>query len=770
VRRPLRAPRALSTGALVGVLLLVSDPAPGIVAPEPQAEGRGAFRSAGDEDTWNRSTEGAGDYEWVVEVSGRVQVARFLVPPSDARDLHAVCQVRREAEEAALSGLESYLAVVEEEGDDLQEIVKTRYDLGQVLAYEGRMAEAAARFESALHLVVEKLDVAPFLAAAEPELEAAAGVAHLRRGEVENCLHHRNADRCLFPIRAGGRHELTSGSRAALEHFERLLERNPNDLEARWLLNLAYMTLGEHPEKVPKSQLIPPAAYASGDDPGRFVDTGPAWGLDAPDLAGGTIVDDLDGDGDLDVVFSTIDPCLPLRYHRNRGDGRFELATDEVGLADQLGGINLVQADYDNDGRPDIFVMRGGWQRPIRDSLLHQEKDGTFTDVTRAAGLDVPHRTQSAAFADFDGDGWLDLCVGHEDAPSRLYRNRRDGTFENVTEAAGLGRTAFTKTVAWGDYDDDGRPDLYMSNYAEPNFLYHNEGDGTFREVAREMGVDGPLMSFPAWFFDYDNDGRLDLFVASFVNSVSEVARDYLGLPPHAETMRLYRNVGDRFEDVTARAGLAHVAPAMGAGFGDIDNDGWLDIYLGTGAPSYAAVMPNRLFRNRGDGTFSDVTTATGTGHLQKGHGVAFADLDEDGDEDIVTNIGGFVAGDTYNRVVFQNPGHGHGFVRLRLRGTRSNRDGIGAKLLLEVEGRDGTRRLVHHVVGSGGSFGASPLLQNIGVGDARRVVSLEIRWPGSGTRQVLHGVPMGEVVGVREGDADWTTRKLRPVTPGGVR
>jgi len=135
-----------------------------------------------------------------------------------------------------------------------------------------------------------------------------------------------------------------------------------------------------------------------------------------------------------------------------------------------------------------------------------------------------------------------------------------------------------------------------------------------------------------------------------------------------------------------------------------------------------------------------------------------------------VANIGGFVAGDTYNWIACQNPVHDHAFVRLRLRGVRANRGGIGAKLLLEVEERDGTRRRIHHVVGTGGSFGASPLLQNIGVGDARRVVSLAIRWPGSGTRQVLHDVPMGQVLEVREGDDQLTTRALRPVTPGGKR
>ncbi len=158
--------------------------------------------------------------------------------------------------------------------------------------------------------------------------------------------------------------------------------------------------------------------------------------------------------------------------------------------------------------------------------------------------------------------------------------------FTDVAERAGVRRSAFSKGAVWGDYDNDGDSDLYVSNYGEPNFFYVNNGDGTFAERARDLGVDRPIMSFPAWFFDYDNDGWLDLFVASFVPSVAEVIRHYAGLPPRAETFRLYRNNRrGGFEDVTAAAGLARVAPSMGANFGDLDNDGFLDIYLGTSAP-----------------------------------------------------------------------------------------------------------------------------------------------------------------------------------------
>jgi hypothetical protein len=247
---------------------------------------------------------------------------------------------------------------------------------------------------------------------------------------------------------------------------------------------------------------------------------------------------------------------------------------------------------------------------------------------------------------------------------------------------------------------------------------------------------------------------------------VTEVARFYIGLPPQAETMRLYRNDGKGgFVDVTKAVGLDRVVPTMGANFGDLDNDGFLDFYLGTGAPSYAALMPNVMFRNRAGRAFVDVTTATGTGHLQKGHGVAFADLDGDGDQDIFANIGGFVAGDTYHKVLFENPGHGNDWIRVRLAGVRSNRAGLGARIRIEVRGSDGKTRWVHRTVTSGGSFGASPLAQEIGLGRGARILTLEVLWPASSTRQVFKDVPVNQAIEVREGDAQYKAGSARPAT-----
>jgi hypothetical protein len=202
---------------------------------------------------------------------------------------------------------------------------------------------------------------------------------------------------------------------------------------------------------------------------------------------------------------------------------------------------------------------------------------------------------------------------------------------------------------------------------------------------------------------------------------------------------------------------------AMGANFGDLDNDGWLDFYLGTGEPDLAALMPNRMFRNAGGERFQDVTTSGGFGHLQKGHGISFGDLDRDGDQDIYQVIGGAVEGDTYRNVLFENPGHGNTWVKLKLIGTRANRMAVGARLKLRWH-EGSQKRIAHRVVGSGGSFGASPLQQEIGLGrGVERIDELEILWPGTGSRQVLTNLPARMRITVTEGEGAFDAKAEKP-------
>ena len=608
----------------------------------------------------------------------------------------------------------------------------------------------------------------------------ALAAAYLRQAETANCVAGRNPESCLLPLAGGGIHTDRGGAEKALELYRGILERTPDDLEVRWLFNLATMALGDYPDGVPEAWRIPFDRFASDREVGRMRNVAAELGVDTLNLCGGVVVEDFDGDGYLDILTSTWDPEGPLTYYRNQGDGTFEDRSDASRASDQLGGLNLVSADYDADGDPDVLVLRGAWlldEGTIRNSLLRND-GGVFVDVTRDANLAKPARpTQTAVWGDFDGDGDLDLYVGNEsryeaeqgggtdrgDYPSQLFVNQGDGTFESGAGPAGVSSDRFCKGVTAGDYDNDGDLDLYLSNIGA-NQLYRNKGDGTFEEVAEAAGVQEPTgRSFACWFFDYDNDGWLDLFVGAYDATLADLASEALGQSHKATPPRLYRNLGDgTFEDVAAAVGLARAFKPMGANFGDLDGDGWLDIYLTTGEPQLQSLMPNVMLRSVDGRSFEDVTTARGLGHLQKGHGVAFADFDQDGDADLYHQLGGFYPVDRFHNALFENPGHGNRFLYLDLVGAGANRDAIGARIRVVVAGAEGERE-VHRAVGSISSFGGSPRRQEVGLGDAERIVRLEIRWPGADAAQVYEDVPLDALLRVTEGDEGFEVLDFTP-------
>jgi hypothetical protein len=649
---------------------------------------------------------------------------------------------------------------------DPSQKVRFDFELARELLHDGQTEEAVSRFRELWRLVARESLTrnTPF----GREVHSLLALSHLRLGEQENCVALHGEDSCLLPIRGSGIHTVQGGSRAAIEEYTRILAMYPDDLTSRWLLNIAYMTIGEYPDRVPPRWLIPPQAFESDHDIKRFFDVAPRLGLDVVGQAGGAIMEDFDGDHRLDVMVSSFGPRDQLRFFRSNGDGTFTERTGQAGLTGIFGGLNMVQADYDNDGHMDVFVARGAWlgeNGRIPNSLIRSNGDGTFEDATDEAGVLSFHPTQAIAWGDYDNDGWVDLFIANETAtggprhPCELYRSNGDGTFTEVAAAAGVAAVGFFKGTSWGDFDNDGDLDLYVSGISRSpgNILFRNNGRGadgcwTFTDVADGAGVREPRFSFPTWFFDYDNDGWQDIFVSGYSADAGDIAADYLGLPNTGEKPRLYRNLTDgTFRDVSREARVDKVLLTMGCNFGDLDNDGWLDFYVGTGDPDYRSIVPNRMFRNAEGKFFQDVTTSGGFGHLQKGHGIAFGDIDNDGDQDIFCELGGAYTGDRFRSALFENPGHGNNWLTLKLVGVKSNRAAIGARIKVTVDGPSGLRD-IHVTVTSGSSFGASSLQQEIGLGRALRVRAVWIAWP-SGLVQTLSDLRVDQFLQIREGD-----------------
>jgi tetratricopeptide (TPR) repeat protein len=605
-------------------------------------------------------------------------------------------------------------------------------------------------------------------------------ISYLRLGERMNCINNHNAASCIYPISNGGVHHDKTASEKAIEIYKAILFDNPEDLESRWLLNIAYMTTGGYPQQVPPQFLLKVNNDDSMHTVRPFVDVAANIGLNYKCQAGGSIVDDFNNDGYPDIVLSSWSLSEPMRYYRNNANGTFTDVSDSSGLGYLTGGLNIMQTDYNNDGFKDIFVLRGGWKGEFGktpNSLLRNNGDGTFTDVTKESGLLSFHPTQTATWADFNNDGWLDVFIGNETEPGgpphpcELYINNKNGTFTEIADKAGCAVTEFVKGVTSGDYNNDGLTDIFISTLNGKKILLKNEsvknGAVKFEDVSKQAGLSNNLTrTFPTWFWDYDNDGWLDILVCGyeFTESLSYYAGAEATQAPvnNAGKIFLFRNKHDgTFEDVSAKVGLNKIAFAMGANFGDIDNDGYLDFYLGTGNPQLKSAIPNKLFKNINGTRFLDVTTSARVGNLQKGHGVSFADLNNDGNEDIYIKMGGAYVGDAYENSLYLNPGQNHNhWVNLSLEGTVSNRVAIGARIKVTFKDSN-TERSVYRDVNSGGSFGSNPLQQHIGLGQATSVEKIEITWPVTGKIQVFENLPVDTNIKIKEGNSNFTTYQL---------
>ena len=470
----------------------------------------------------------------------------------------------------------------------------------------------------------------------------------------------------------------------------------------------------------------------------------------------------------------------PKLYHNNH-DGTFTDVTHKAGLDVELFGMGVAVGDYDNDGYDDLFVTALG-----QSHLFHNNGNGTFTDVTQKAGMMGPNEfSTSAAWIDYDKDGKLDLVVGnyvqwsmqgdlyctldgksksyctpesYKGTAVRLWHNLGNGKFEDVTKKAGLGDpTSKTLGIAILDYDNDGWPDLLFSNDTQPNKLYRNNGNGTFTEKAVVAGVafseDGVAragMGVDA--ADYDRSGATSILISNFSNQM----------------LSLYHNEGKGlFIDEAPRSEIGR-ASLLTLGFGcfffDYDLDGWLDIFIANGhidsdiqrvQPNVKYAMPPHLFRNLGKGNFQEVTKSLGSGlsNPRVGRGAAYGDINNDGRLDLLLSTNG---GPAY---LFENtPSVGapaNQSLRIKLVGTKSNRDGIGTVVKLTSGGETRSQMLR-----SGSSYlSSSELVLTFGLGQKDKADTIEIRWP-SGQIDRLSAVPAGQTVTVTESKGITSSRK----------
>lgn len=644
------------------------------------------------------------------------------------------------------------------------------YDFGSELLRAGKTDEAIGVFENFYDFFKDKM----FLDKEKTlnEFKTQLAISYLRKAEQENCIANHNNESCIIPISEKAQHINPAGSTKAIELLTEYLETAPFNYEIQYLLNIAYMTIGGYPDEVPEEFRIP-ETYFNQDNFPKFHDVAMDLGVAVNDMSGGICLDDFNNDGFLDMVVSSWGFEDQIRYFENDKKGGFTDKTSYTGLVGVTGGLNLKHADFNNDGNLDFIILRGAWldkYGKIPNSLIKNNGDGTFSDVTMESGIYSLHPTQTAIWADFNLDGWLDLFIANESQSEgknqcELFLNNTDGTFREVAQEANLAEIGFFKGVDAGDLNNDGYPDLYISNFNGKNLLYLNSGQESglsFELAGDEAGVSEPIESFSTWIFDFNNDGFEDIFVSGYSNAEKSPTNMMMAnirniLDPRLEERRpkLYKNNGDgTFTNVSEEMGLNEPVTTMGCNFGDLDNDGFLDFYLATGDPSFISIVPNKMYRNKQGTAFEDVTYSGGFGHIQKGHAVGFGDLDMDGDQDIYAVMGGAYEGDIFQNILFENPiGNENSWINITLEGSTSNRSAIGAKIIATIE-EDGKTRKVYHTVGTGASFGGNSLLAEIGLGKANQIKTLEVIWPNKARPSSrFESVPVNAVISIKEGE-----------------
>ncbi len=617
--------------------------------------------------------------------------------------------------------IERYKERLSEKPDDCS----TRLELGRMYVKCGLHDEA-----------IRELD----LAAQDPAVRG--------RARHESALAHYRA----------GRYQL------AVEDGVTAMTADPANERARAAMWLATRSLGGYPDSVPE---IFRMELKVGYEPSRvqFENIAAKIGLDKISAGRGTAVFDYNNDGLLDIVVTAAHAGCSL--YRNNGDGTFTDVTVKSGLDKCINGFVIIAGDYDNDGFQDLFVTRQGFYYGDC-GLYHNNGDGTFTNVTEKAGVQSWGPAYTASWVDYDCDGRLDLFIAYNlggmfdrALQNRLFHNNGDGTFTDVTEKAGLQSIFTTIGSCWGDYNNDGYPDLFLAIGLGRPLLFRNNGEGTFTDVSLEAGITDPVVGTTCFFADYNNDGWLDIVQYSWSDHEDAIYTMKTGHGPEdGSPLIIYHNNGDgTFTAKTRQVGLDGCWGTMSGNYGDVNNDGYIDLLLGNGSPRMERLEPFILLENN-NGLFSNTTFAAGLPFAGKSHGTNCADLFGDGRMSIIIAAGGGYPGDLLMTDVHcpkELPGN---YLNVRLTGTKSNRDGNGARITLRCGETIQMREVTH-----GASFGCLPLEQHFGLGKAGQVDALEIRWPG-GLVQKVEDPPVNQTICVTEGKAGWSYVYAQPSEP----